>query len=156
MTAWIGVRREDKSQWERRVPITPDVAWFIGANIYPTFDHIVDPRIGMRYAYGNEVIVDAGYPESRLRLAGDSVRFSLAARWALWPEYKLGEDDVRERLRYDELRVDATLEFSVTAATSLWLQGGGLFQREIAFESAANAVEIENALFMGIGLNRIL
>ena len=27
MKACIGIRREDKSRWERRVPVTPEDAW---------------------------------------------------------------------------------------------------------------------------------
>ncbi|MCE9614655.1 MAG: hypothetical protein K8T26_10295 [Lentisphaerae bacterium] len=137
-------------------PITPDFSIYAGANVYPTFDHVVDPCIGLRLANRDNVIFDLGYPESRLVLAPHRrFRFTAGARATLWPEYNMG-DDARERLRYEEYRLYGALELGISPYTLLALQGGTVLQREISFEAGADDVEVDDGLFAGIGLTHIL
>lgn len=138
------------------LPISPDFSIYAGANIYPTFDHVIDPRLGLRLAHRDNVIVDLGYPESRIILSpGPRFTLTAGARVSLWPEYNMG-DDPRERLRVQEFRLYGQLDIGITDYTHLSLNGGSLLQREIAFKSEADDVEIDDALFAGISLTRML
>lgn len=138
------------------VPITPDFSVFAGANVYPTFDFVFDPRLGLRLAQGDSVVFDLGYPETRIVLTpGPQFRFTGGVRVSLWPEYNMG-NDVRERIRYDETRIYANFDLGVGEYTSLSLYGGVLMNREIAFESQAEDVKIDDGVFVGIGFTRML
>ncbi|MDA0578569.1 MAG: hypothetical protein O3B24_10785 [Verrucomicrobia bacterium] len=134
-------------------PITPDFSVFAGANVYPSFDHAIDPRIGLRLAHRDNVVVDFGYPESSISLSpGPRFRLTGGARVALWPEYNMG-DDPRERVRYEEIRVFGALDIGITGNTILTLHGGTTAQRKISFESASGSVDIDDAMFAGVGLS---
>jgi len=133
--------------------VNPSFAWLAGLSVYPTFDQVVDPRLGVRLAHRDNVILDIAYPETRLVLSPvDGFRVSAGIQVKLWPEYNMG-DDPRERLQYDEIRASGALEFAVGPALELSLQGGYLMEREMAFESGGEDVEIEDAPFAKLGLN---
>lgn len=133
--------------------VNPSFAWLAGLSVYPTFDQVVDPRLGVRLAHRDNVILDIAYPETRLVLSPvEGFRASAGIRVSLWPEYNMG-DDPRERLQYDEIRASGALEFAIGPSLELSLQGGYLLNREMAFESGAEDVEIEDAPFAKLGLN---
>ena len=138
------------------VPVNPDISWYAGANVYPTFDHAIDPRIGVRLAHRDTAILDIGYPESSFTLK-PSPRFRVVGgvRVLSWPEYNMGNDS-RERLRYKEIRIYGGLEFGITKNTLLSLTVGDAIQREISFKSDAADVDIDDALFVGVGLTQLL
>lgn len=138
------------------VAFGPGAAAFIGATVYPTFDEELEPRVGLRLAQRDSVILDLAYPESRLVLAPHK-RFRLVAgaQMLRCPEYNMGNDE-RERLRYDETRVYGGLELGVTRETRLSLQGGMLMDREFSFEAVGPDVEVEDAPFFRVGLSRML
>lgn len=131
--------------------LNPHVAGYIGASVYPTFDETVVPRVGIRLAHRNQIVLDVAYPESRLVL-GTARAFRLTAgiRVSDWPEYNMG-DDTRERLRYDEVRAYAQMQFGLGGGTGFVLQGGYVMDREIAFEADDTVVAIEDAPFARIG-----
>ncbi len=132
---------------------SPDLAAFLGADVYPGFDVVVDPRAGLHYALRDSVVLQVAYPESRFEVAPlESLRFLVGARMQRWPEYALGSEDVRERLQYDETRLFAGLEWNVTARTQIALQGGYLVGRTFAFETGSADVELDDAPFAMLGI----
>ena len=132
--------------------LNPDFALLIGASVFPTFDQAVDPRIGLRIARADSVILDLAYPESKLELRPHQyLRFTVGARMRLWPEYNMG-DDPRERLLYEEGRAYSRLEIAMTEYMGLRLEGGYLFNRSISFETGDTDVDLDDAPFANIGL----
>lgn len=131
--------------------LNPHVAGFLGASVYPGFDETLVPRGGIRLAHGNKAVLDIAYPESRLVLGtARAFRLTTGIRVSDWPEYNMG-DDPRERLRYDEVRAYATMQFGVGEMTGFMLQGGYVMDREVSFESDDTVINIEDAPFVRIG-----
>jgi len=132
---------------------TPNCALFMGANVYPDFDTTVDPRLGLIYSCRDSVVLQLAYPESRFEYSPARwIRFLMGARLLLWPEYSLGNEDVRERLQYEEGRAFAGIEWGCTERTQISLQGGYAFDRTISFGAVAGDVELEDATFVMIGI----
>lgn len=132
---------------------TPWAAIWGGVSVYPTFKQIVDPRIGVRLAYRDRVVLDAAYPESRLELKPFSfLRLSAGGRASLWPEFNMG-NDARECLYYEELRAYAGIDIAMGKFVELALQGGYIFNRKIRFREEASDIEVDDAPFARIGLN---
>lgn len=133
--------------------LNSDFACFAGAAVYPTFDHVVDPVIGVRYSWRDNLVLDLGYPDSRLILRPHpDLVFTAGFGVRLWPEFNMG-DDPRERLYYDEMRASGTIELGMTESLSLVLQGGYLMGREISFEAETPDILIDDGVFAGVGLN---
>lgn len=133
--------------------LSPDFALFAGVRVYPDFQQPVDPVVGLRWSYRDDVLLQLGYPESRLEYSPvRPLRFVTAARLWLWPDYSMG-DDVRERLRFQEGRVLGGIEWACTEHTVFSLTGGYLFDRRISFESSSPDVRIDDAPFVMIGIS---
>ena len=132
---------------------SPDLALFAGVRVYPSFQQPVDPVLGFRWSDPDDVVVQLGYPESRLEYSPfKDLRFITAARLWLWPDYSMG-DDVRERLRFQEGRAFGGVEWACTEYTVLSLKGGYLFDRKISFEFSSPDVHIDDAPFVMIGIS---
>ena len=131
---------------------SPDFAVFAGVRVYPTFQQSLDPVLGIRWADRDDVLVQLGYPESRFEYSlSTELRLIAGARLWLWPDYGLG-DDARERLRFEEGRAFAGVEWACTEYTVLSLKCGYLFDRKIEFESESPDVRIDDAPFVAIGI----
>ncbi len=135
---------------------TPAVALQLGASVYPQFDQVVDPRVGLRFCPGDGFLLDLAYPESALVIS-PTRWFHLLAGGQIrrWPEYYMGDDDARERLMYRDMRAYAGLAFDI-GATRITFTGGPVLDREISFKNSADKVEMEDAIFGAISLSGLL
>ncbi|MDA0989829.1 MAG: hypothetical protein O3A51_03660 [Verrucomicrobia bacterium] len=133
--------------------VTPNLAVFAGATVYPGFETSVDPCGGILYAIRDRLILQLAYPESRLEWSpASTVRFIFNGQLLSWPDYSLGGDAPRERVQFEEARVSGGVEFACTERIGLTLQGGFALERTLSFSEASPDVALEDAGFVMIGL----
>jgi hypothetical protein len=131
-------------------------AVFAGLTAYPTFEQVVDPRLGLRLTSKDIVTFDLAYPETKLVVGRqDGLRLVGGARMMLWPQYNMG-DDPREFLRYREARAYGGLSWGRSGSTEISLQGGYTFGRQLSFGDDSPDVDIEDAPFVKLGLTYLL
>jgi hypothetical protein len=131
----------------------PVCSGFLGAAVYPDFDHVVDPRVGLRWAVLEGLLLDLAYPESAVTVMPDGPLWvSAGLKVALYPEYQLEKDDPRERLLYDEKRWYGRVLLALSEATRFFVEAGQVFDREIAFAREAAASDLDDALYVKVGL----
>ena len=131
----------------------PDTAVFAGFKFYPGFDTAVVPRLGFVYNNGESFLAELAYPESRLQFGfGSSVRLHFSAEFRDWPEYYMGDDDVRKSISYDEISVKTGLDWGITDLTEITIQAGYLAGRKFTFEAQSPDVKLEDSPFFGIGI----
>ncbi len=130
-----------------------DSAVYAGVNVYPNFQQTVDPVLGFRWSDRDDVVVQIGYPETRVEYSPSrEFRLITGAQMALWPDYSMG-DDARERIQYSEGRGFGRVEFGVTEFTMLSIEGGYAFERTISFASSSDDVEVEGAPYVRFGIH---
>lgn len=130
-----------------------ELSFLLGVSVFPGFERVVDPRLGMRWApQGGDVVrVDLFYPESLFTLnfqPGFGVH--LGARFLPWLEYQLEEDDPRDRLNFVENRVYAGFHADTSDYGRWRIEVGYMFEREIKFRRAEPDVSLENAPYFGL------
>lgn len=136
---------------------SPELAGKAGLNIFPSFERVVDPEVGVRWAVGEWALVDLFYPESRVAIS-PSPAWSLytGLRALLYPEFQLREGDQRNRFRYREWRWSIGSDFALSGSVKLMVEGGSSFDRHISFEDVTGKADVEDALFFRIGLGGLL
>ena len=124
-------------------------AAFLGLSIYPTFDHVVDPRIGVRYTDNESLTAEIAYPETKVVYkANEYLDIIGGARFWLWPEFQMEDEDAREKIMFDESRIYGGFEYNPNDIVKWGVQAGYVFGRELEFETGASPVEIDNAAFI--------
>lgn len=135
----------------------PQLSGIAGWVVYPGFTHVVDPRLGIRWGPNDFVLVDLFYPESRIILApAETWRVFLGLRALLYPEYQLEKGDTRDRFMYDEWRWYGGLEFAMSETMWFLSQVGFVFNREIDFAENAPGADVDDALFLRVGVGGFL
>jgi hypothetical protein len=133
--------------------LSSDFALFAGIRAYPKFQHTVDPVLGFRWSDRDDIVLQLGYPESRLEYSPfKELRFITGANLSLWPDYNMA-NDVRKRLRFSQARAFGGIEWACSEYTLLSLKGGYLFDRKISFKASSDDVKIDNAPFVMIGIS---
>jgi hypothetical protein len=156
---------EDLSGRDFFVPLSAEVVqafnpqWsgLAGLAVFPGFDHVVDPRLGVRWGPTDSLLVDLFYPESKIVFApSERARVWLAFHVLLYPEYQLEEDDSRERFLYDESRWTLGASHVVNDAFHAIVQVGRVLNREIDFEDGGPRADMDNAWFVQFGIGGFL
>ena len=124
----------------------------LGLSVYPGFDRVVDPKIGLRWTPSADVELDVFYPETRLAFQltpGLSVH--AGARFLSWLEYQMEEDDPRDRLQLDENRLILGVDLHNGDYGKWTVDLGYYFDRKIDFEKVEAGVDIDDSFGISIG-----
>ena len=132
--------------------VSPEFALLAGFEIYPEFQREIDPRLGLRWAPLENLVVDLAYPESR-------VTFSPSLEWDLYAgasmiktlEWQLKRTDERDHLMIDENRVFAGLRKLLLNDLKLVFEAGQVFDHELDFTEGP-AISVEDALYFRTGV----
>jgi len=124
-----------------------------GLNVYPEFDRLVDPLVGIRCGINDALLLDTAYPESRLLFAPNPVwQFSVGIEARLYPEFSLESGDERDRFMYDEVRWHFQVDRTLWGAVALTARVGEAFAREIDFEDQASSADVNDAFYFQVGV----
>ena len=134
--------------------VNVNLAALAGARIYPDFDQTLVPHAGLRYALGNNLLLDLFYPDSRITFSpNETCDLYAGLGFRNYLEYQLEEGDPRNRLLLDEDRVYVGIDKAVSDQLQVMLQVGQVFNREIDFDSGTEAGgDVGDALFVRVGL----
>ena len=136
--------------------LTPSLSALAGAEVYPDFDRAVDPRAGLRWGPNNTLLIDLGYPESRVVLSpGPAWELAGGVNIRTDREFQLEKDDARQRFIYDETRWFGRAALALTATVRLTVEGGVVFDREVRYASG-EGTGVEDATFFRVGLRGYL
>ncbi len=124
-----------------------------GLRIFPDFDRSVDPIIGIRWELSPDILLDLFYPDSRILFAvtrdleayaGFSIRE--------YPEYQLQKDDARDRFMFRESRAFVGINNAISDSTRVMIELGAAIDREVEFDGPGGDADVDDALFIRIGL----
>lgn len=133
------------------------VGGIFGINIYPGFDQVVDPEMGIRYVPNEAFSLHAGYPETRLKFRPyEDAGLDIGMRFMLWPEFQMDENDARERIMYDESRLFGEFSWTRDRLSRWYVQLGYAFNREIDFEKAEGPIDVDDGFYIQFGLGGLL
>ncbi len=135
----------------------PQVSGVLGVALYPGFDRSFDPRFGVRCALSDQWSVDVMYPESRLL-------YRPVENWDLYAglrneavaEFQLEDDDPRDTYRYEETRVYVGLNAPVSTEVRAMVRLGWVLNRAVDFGRTQPARDVEDALFLQVGIGGTL
>jgi hypothetical protein len=129
------------------------VGAILGVNVYPGFDQVVDPEIGIRFVPDEVISMHLGYPETRVKFRPyEDVGLDVGTHFLLWPEFQMDDDDARKRIMYDEARVFGEFSWTRNRLSRWYIQLGYAFNREIDFEKVEGPVDIDNNFYIRFGL----
>ncbi|MFU8780435.1 MAG: hypothetical protein ACNA71_05345 [Kiritimatiellia bacterium] len=137
--------------------LSADFAIFAGVDYYPNFMVEFDPVVGVLYSLYNELWVQVAYPHTRvtMRPYGGRFQFGVGADFTRWPEYSLGADDERERLRFRENQAYVELSWDTRGFTQIDLRLGYVFGRKAIFEEGLS-VDFDDAPLASLGFRAML
>ncbi len=136
--------------------ITPDFAVFAGMMYYPNFAVGRDPILGMVYSRYDEVMVQLGYPETRLTMRpyGGRLQFGMGAEFTRWLDYRLGRNDDRRRIRFRENQYYGELSWDTRGFTQVDLRAGYTFRRRAIFSDGPK-VAFDDTPFVSLGFRAL-
>ncbi len=134
------------------------VAVQAGVSVYPGFDRVADPLVGIRWIATDGLLFDLYYPESRML-------WQLAPAWSAalgvavhraW-EFQLEDADPRDRFRYEDTRAYAGVHRLLGDTVEVTFRLGVTFDRRIEFTGGgAGEQDVDDALFLAFGLAALL
>ncbi len=137
--------------------LTPDISVLVGAAFFPEFDRWFDPRIGMRWALSDYMLLDLFYPESRLIVRPNyDWRFLLGFRITEYLEYQLENTDDRRRLMYDDSRLYAGVETTIREGIQFMVQAGRVFDRSVDFKRIGGKSDVDDAFYIRVGIGGVI
>lgn len=125
-----------------------------GLSVYPGFDNVIDPIVGLRWAPADDWTFDLGYPETRglwKALPGATLLagYQVNRTW----EFSLAESAPYNHFMYYDQRLYGGLDVEIADFTQLMFRGGWLFGRNLDFSSGIyRDSEIERGYFFSIGI----
>lgn len=133
--------------------LTPNVSVLAGLNFYPDFDRLIDPRVGVRWALSDYLLIDLFYPKTE-------IVFRPNVDWALrmgveindYQEYQLKSGDERDRLMLDETRIFLGVDYLIRSDVQVMVRVGRVVERSIEFGSGVGERDFDNAYYFRIGL----
>jgi hypothetical protein len=132
--------------------INPELAALAGFEVYPEFQREVDPRIGLRWAPLENLVLDLAYPESKIAFAPNlEWDFYAGASMIKTMEWQLKRSDERDHMMIDENRVFAGVRKLLLNDLKLIFEFGQVFDHELDFTEGP-AVDIDDALYVRTGI----
>lgn len=128
-----------------------------GLNIYPGFDRYLDPVLGFRASIYDVLLVDLGYPETRVTYTQDDLwQVHVGYTVARYPEYQLEKDDARDRLRIDEDRLFFRWNYAAFYDAQLVIESGIVMNRSFDYDFGGRESEVDDSLYFRVGLSAML
>ena len=131
---------------------TLDASILAGVNVYPGFDQLIDPRVGIRWEMMDNFLLDLFYPKSEIAYRADrglGARVGVEMREYL--EYRLRSSDERKGLTINEYRAFAGVDYTARNGFRLMVLGGYAFDRELEFRNVAGKLSLDDAWFFRVG-----
>lgn len=130
---------------------SPEISGQIGVAVFPWYEELFDPRFGIRWAPDESLVLDFMYPESK-------IVFSPRDGWDLYAgvrvdntaEWKL--DDRRDHILLDETRAFIGVNQPLSQDVRLMYQAGYVFNREVDFKDVQGETDVDDALFLRVGI----
>lgn len=133
------------------------VSGMVGLALFPGFDRVVDPRVGLRWGIYDAWLVDLFYPESRIAFAPDrALQVYVGIYTRPQPEFQLQKDDDRDRFMFDETRWFVGLDRALSGLTQLQVRAGKVINRKIDFENNFRSADVEDAFYLTVGIGGTL
>ncbi len=136
--------------------VSPDVSVEAGIAFFPGFDRLADPRMLMRWELDDAVLLDAGYPGSRIMFR-PFLNWGFMAGFEIqqFMEYRLKRSDVRRSLAYDETRFYIGVEHVIADHLQLMLEAGRVVNRSMDFRRGEK-VDLDDAYYVRVGIGGLL
>lgn len=134
---------------------SPEVSGVLGLAFFPGFDQFVDPRIGIRWAVNDVLLIDLMYPESRITVApAEGWELYTGIKSSQTPEWNL--DDGRGSLSMDEMRAYVGVAHPLNEQFRMMYQAGLVFDREIEFAHQSPKYGVDDAVYLTVGIGGAL
>lgn len=136
---------------------TPNISGLAGLNFYPGFDRLIDPRLGIRWAISDYMMLDLFYPKTEF-VFRPTIDWAFRAGVEIreYLEYQLKSTDDRERLMMDETRIYLGADCLLTDTIQLSVRAGRVVDRNIDFKRFDLEKKIEDAYFVRIGIGGLI
>ena len=132
--------------------LNEDLSVLAGLSIYPSFDRVIDPKIGARWLPSDDVSVDVFYPETKLKFQLSPVlSVHVGARFLNWLEFQMDDDDARDRLQLDESRLSVGVDVREGEYGKWTIDFGYYFDRTVDFEAGDAGVDIDDSFGISLG-----
>ena len=136
---------------------SPDTSALLGLNLYPGFHHLVKPRVGVRWAVSDYLLLDAFYPKTELVARPTynwTVRAGVEIRDDL--EYRLSGSDARKSLMLHDMRLYAGLDWLLTHNLQLQFQVARSTDRTLDFRRMEEKRDLDDTYYFRIGIGGLI
>lgn len=135
--------------------LTPELAVFAGVDYYHNFAAELDPAVGLVYSQ-HDLFMQFAYPETRLTLRpyGGRLQLGMGAEFTRWPEYRLGRDDDRRRIRFRENQAYTEFSWDTRGFTQIDLRAGYTFRRRAVYADGPT-VAFDDTPFIALGFSAL-
>lgn len=124
----------------------------LGLSVYPGFDRVLDPKVGLRWTPSEDVELNVFYPETTLAFQlTPAFSVHAGARFLSWLEYQMEEEDPRDRLQLDENRLILGMGLHNGDYGKWTVDVGYYFDRTIDFEEVDQGVDIDDSFGITVG-----
>ncbi len=135
----------------------PDVSIMAGLDFFPRYDRLIEPRAGVRWNISDFLLLDAFYPNSE-------IVFRPTPDWAIRTgvefnrksEFALKSDDDRDRLEMTDTRIYLGVDRLLYHDIALLFRIGRVVDRSVDFRRFTPSRDIEDALFIQIGIGGLI
>lgn len=135
----------------------PDVSIMAGLDFFPRYNRLVEPRAGVRWNISDFLLLDAFYPNSE-------IVFRPTPSWAIRTgvefnrksEYALKSDDDRDRLEMKDTRIYLGVDRLLHHDLAVMFRIGRVVDRSVDFRRFTPSRDIEDALFIQLGIGGLI
>ena len=125
----------------------------VGLAVFPEFDHVVDPRIGLRWVPADEWFFDLAYPETRVSYQY-GFEYSIYAGFEIdnTSEYAMEDDDPRGNLIAHGSRYFAGFTYTLPNEMRAIYEIGLLKDRTLEYEHGDGEYDWDDGYYLKVGL----
>ncbi len=135
----------------------PEVTGVFGFNVYPGFDRVLEPRVGVRWGISDFLLLDLFYPATE-------VVFRPTVGWALRAgvdfkrktQYRLKRSDDRHSLIMKETRMYLGLDHMISPQMRFMFRIGRIVDRDLDFRRGTPARGIDDSGYIQIGIGGVI
>lgn len=135
----------------------PEATAVFGFNVYPGFDRILEPRVGVRWGISDYLKLDLFYPATE-------VVFRPAVGWALRAgvdfkrktQYRLKSSDDRHSLIMKETRLYLGLDHMISPQLQFMFRIGRIVDRDLDFRRGTPARGVDDSGYFHIGIGGVI